>query len=155
MSVAKLRRARGNPARALKHTRATGRDTRGRFIAGHPGPRLTTGQYSQLVRSGAATGQTDVLATARLQLRGELGDIGVIKGELADSFVELAAVRNYLGDRLGAEGPLTSQGRTRALLRGYLAIVDRQVRLAQVLGLERHRPAPSLAVVLAEAEGRR
>jgi len=109
----------------------------GRFVAGCPGPRLSTGEYSQLVRSGAATGQGDALAEARRVLRSELGDAGVVKGELADAFVELAAVRNYLGGRLEREGPLTAKGRTRALLSAYLLVVDRQVRLAGLLGVER------------------
>lgn len=69
------------------------------FQVGHPGPRLMTGWHSVLVRSGAATGQQDAIAAARLELRGELGDVGVVKGELADAFVELSAVRNYLGGR--------------------------------------------------------
>ncbi len=109
----------------------------GRFVVGCPGPRLTTGEYSRLVRSGAATGQADALAQARQELRAELGDVGVVKSELADAFVELAAVRNYLGGRLEAEGPLTAKGRTRALLSAYLLVVDRQVRLAGLLGVER------------------
>jgi hypothetical protein len=106
-------------------------------VAGCPGPRLLTGQHSALVRSGSATGRQDELAAARTELRGELGDVGVVKGSLADAFVELAAVRDYLGGRLAAEGPLTAKGRTRALLSAYLLVVDRQVRLAQVLGVER------------------
>jgi hypothetical protein len=109
----------------------------GRFVAGCPGPRLRMGWHSALVRSGAATGQQDVLTAARLELRGELGDVGIVKGSLADAFVELGAVRDYLGGRLASEGPLTAKGRTRALLSAYLAVVDRQVRLAQVLGVER------------------
>lgn len=110
----------------------------GRFVAGCPGPALKTGSFSALVRSGAATGEQNAVAAARLELRSELGDVGIVKGSLADSFVELDAVRNYLGTRLAAEGPLTAKGRTRALLTAYLAVVDRQVRLAQVLGIERH-----------------
>jgi hypothetical protein len=85
---------------------------------------------------------------ARVELRGELGEVGVVKGSLADSFVELDAVRNYLGSRLAAEGPLTGKGRTRALLTAYLAVVDRQVRLAQVLGIERRaKPVDPLEAV--------
>ncbi len=121
---------------------ASGRNERGQFLAGYPGPRLGTGEHSRLVRAGTATGQQGAVTAARLELRGELGDVGVVKGELADAFVELSAVRNYLGGRLAAEGPLTGKGRTRALLMAYLAIVDRQVRLAQVLGVERSRALP-------------
>jgi hypothetical protein len=102
------------------------------------------------------TGQQDALTAARAELRGELGDVGVVKGSLADAFVELAAVRDYLGGRLAAEGPLTGKGRTRALLTAYLSVVDRQVRLAQVLGVERRtRPVESAADIIAEYDARR
>jgi hypothetical protein len=134
-------------AEPIPQTPSSGRDEQGRFTAGHPGPRLAHGQYSQLVRSGAATGQQDALAASRFELRVELGDVGVVKGSLADAFVELSAVRDYLGGRLATEGPLTGKGRTRALLTAYLAVVDRQVRLAQVLGVERHRPVDPLDAV--------
>lgn len=117
----------------------------GRFVVGCPGPRLETAEHSRLVRSGAATGQEDALARARLDLRSECGDVGIVKGELADAFVELAAVRNYLGGRLEAEGPLTAKGRTRALLSAYLSVVDRQVRLAGLLGIERKGQQVDLA----------
>jgi len=123
----------------------------GRFLAGCAGPRLRTGAYSALVRSGDATGTRDELAAARTELRGELGDVGVVKGSLADAFVELGAVRDYLGGRLAQEGPLTAKGRTRALLSAYLQVVDRQVRLAQVLGVERRTQGATLQERLAHA----
>ncbi|MCC7033836.1 MAG: hypothetical protein IT179_13505 [Acidobacteria bacterium] len=78
-----------------------------------------------------------LLAERRQALHRELANIGIIKTELADAFIELAAVRNYLGGRLAAEGPLTGKGRTRALLTAYLSIVDRQTRLAALLGTDR------------------
>jgi len=124
----------------------------GRFLTGCPGPALKTGTHSLLIRTGEATGQHGALAAARTELRGELGDMGVVKGSLADAFVELDAVRNYLGGRLAAEGPLTGKGRTRALLTAYLAVVDRQVRLAQVLGVERRAKVPTLGEVLADMQ---
>jgi hypothetical protein len=126
--------ASGSP---FPESTASGRNHRGQFMAGHPGPRLTTGEHSRLVRAGVVTGDIAVLAAARTELREELGNVGVIKGSLADAYVELDAVRNYLGGRLAREGPLTTKGRQRALLTAYLGVVDRQVRLAQVLGVER------------------
>jgi hypothetical protein len=89
------------------------------------------------VRSGAFDADGALLGTARAELRSELGDVGAVKGSLADAFVELGAVRDYLGSRLAKEGPLTAKGRTRALLTAYLSVVDRQTKLAQLLGLER------------------
>ena len=129
---------------------ASGRDQSGRFVAGHPGPRLDTGTRSDLVRSGEATGTEAAVAAARAELRDDLGDVGVIKASAADRFVELDAIANYLSGRLQVEGPLTAKGRTRALLSAYLSVVDRQVKLAQLLGVERRaKPVDPLEAVRA------
>ena len=125
-----------NAAEPSRETPASGRDAAGRFVAGAPGPRLTTGEYSVLVRSGAATGRQASVAALRAQVRDEVGAGGAIKRSMADAFVELDCVRAYLGTRLEREGPLTGKGRTRALMSAYLSVIDRQVRLAQLLGLE-------------------
>lgn len=52
-----------------------------------------------------------------------------------------------------AQGVLTAKGKTRAAVTTWLSIVDRQLKLAQVLGLERKaKRAKSLDDVLAEHE---
>lgn len=112
----------------------------GRFLAGCPGPRLRHGLTSALTRSGATTATEDAVEGAKADLLAELGDLGVVKRNLGESFVELSAVRRYLGSRLAREGPLTTKGRQRALLSAYLGTVDRLVRLASVLGIEKRRP---------------
>jgi hypothetical protein len=110
------------------------------------------------VRSGAAIGQEDVIAARRQELRSELADVGVVKGELADAFTELSAIRAYLGTRLAAEGPMTGKGRTRALLSAYLAVVSQQTRLAAILGLDRApkylNPLDGVEAALARANTR-
>jgi hypothetical protein len=122
----------------------------GRFVRGRPGPALKTGAYSQLIRSGEYAGSRELLAASREELYAELGgDLPAVKRSMADAFVELGAVRDYLGGRLAVEGPLTTKGYTRALLSAYLSVIDRQVKLAQLLGIERKaKPVPSLAEVL-------
>lgn len=128
---------------------------RGQFMAGCPGHRLDKGFDSQFVRSGAATGQQDVVAAERVELRGEVGDVGVVKGTLCDRFVELSAVAGYLGARLEKEGPLTGRGRTRALLNAYLNVTDRLVTLARTLGIERQRQVRGIQETLAQAAAAR
>jgi hypothetical protein len=114
------------------------RNNKGQFIAGRPGPALKTGAYSQLIRSGEYAGSRELLAESREELYRDLGDdLPAVVRSMADAFIELGAVRNYLGSRLAAEGPLTAKGYTRALLTAYLNVIDRQAKLAQLLGLER------------------
>lgn len=108
-----------------------------------------------MARSGALTDGRDALAGAQRDLRAELGDVGIIKGALGDTFVELEAVRTYLGRRLAAEGPLTGRGRTRSLLNAYLHVTDRLVTLARTLGIERQAAVLSVQEKLAQAAAAR
>ena len=129
------------------------RDAAGRTLPGYPGPALRHGLRSQYVRSGQATGDVVLLAERRQSLHRELANLGVVKTELADAFIELSAVRAYLGGRLATEGPLTGKGRTRALLTAYLSVVDRQTRLAALLGVD--RPPTPIATASDLLTGRR
>ena len=150
-AAAELCQQRRTSGRVCKHCGHAHPD--GRAVTGCPGPGLRTGLHSALVRSGATTGQQDALARSRVELRTELGNVGIVKGSLADAFIELDAVRYYLGGRLAAEGPLTGKGRTKALLSAYLTVVDRQVRLAHELGVEPITKTMTLPEYLASAEG--
>src|SRR5688500_8240599 len=88
-----------------------------RFRTGETGPALKTGRYSQLIRSGEYEGGRELLAACRAEIYAELGgDLSTVMRSMADAFVELGAVRDYLGSRLALEGPLTAKGFTRALL---------------------------------------
>ena len=50
-------------------------------------------------------------------------------------------------------GPITNKGRTKALFKAYLSALDREMKLAQVIGLERKaKRAQSLAEVLEQHE---
>jgi len=107
----------------------SGRDASGRFIGGNLAA-VTSGLTSGTVRSGEALGQKDAVRAAKQELRRELGEASVVKGSLADAFVELDAIRAYLSEQLRTAGPLTGKGRSRATLTCYLNVIDRQVRIA-------------------------
>ena len=68
-----------------------------------------------------------------MQLGGGTNGVVSVRG----TAVELDNVATWLSDNLQRHGALTGKGRQRAALTAYLGIVDRQVRLAQLLGLER------------------
>jgi hypothetical protein len=121
---------------------ASGRDSRGRFLAGHPGPALRHGMRSRLVATGALASPDLLaeLAAQRAELEADQGGadgLSVTRRNLIPRYVELNAILDHLAERLLTEGPITAKGRTRAALSAYLAALDRQVRLAQLLGLER------------------
>ena len=122
------------------------RDKQGRFQLGHPGPALRHGTRSELVRAGHLTNAAQVLAEQRMQLYAELGGgeaLDVVVMRLADQFITLSAVAEYLAQRLQHEGPITGKGRTRASLTAYQRVVDSLDRLAQRLGYERPKPGQS------------
>src|SRR5262249_12797692 len=61
---------------------------------------------------------------------------------LQDAYCEARLFRVSMFLRLvDSGGPITGKGKTRALYRAYLEALDREVKLAQVIGLTR-RPRP-------------
>ena len=70
---------------------------------------------------------------------------------MASRYVELAALGDWFVARLIAKGPLTTADRTRQMLGSYLQVLDRQHRLASLLGLERRsQRAPSAHELLSQ-----
>lgn len=69
---------------------------------------------------------------------------------LIDGYVEARLFRTSMFLRLvDLGGPITTKGKARALYRAYLEALDRETKLAQVLGLERRaKTVPSLDEVL-------
>ena len=67
------------------------------------------------------------------------GDLSTVKADTVLSYVEVTALKDWLGARLAASGPLTSRGKTKAMLTAFLSLLDRQVKLAQMIGLERRQ----------------
>ena len=75
--------------------------------------------------------------------------LGQLQQDLIDRYLELDTVAAWLGGHLVARGVLTPTGRSRAALRAYLQVLDRQHRLATALGLRRQaRSVPTLDEVL-------
>jgi hypothetical protein len=80
------------------------------------------------------------LADRRNGIIGDLGgpsELGTIRRDLVERYLETSLLAEWLGGNLIAEGALTSKGRTRAAATLYLQVVDRVYRLASTLGLER------------------
>jgi hypothetical protein len=84
---------------------------------------------------------------------GQLGETSLVKADLVARLVEVQAIGNRLADLLVTEGPVTSRGRQRTLLKAFLEVVDRQLALSKSIGLERRsKPASSLEAILNAGE---
>lgn len=116
---------------------------------------LQHGVYSQQVAAGALAEQAEAVAALDEQRREIETDLGGsaglsrIRRDLVKRYLETQLIADYLGDNLRRLGPLTGKGKARAATTAYLQVLDRQVRLAQLIGLERTaKPVPSLREVL-------
>jgi hypothetical protein len=84
-----------------------------------------------------------------LDLGGE-ANIGVTKRELTTRFIEASTILTFLGGNILKFGVLTTKGRQRAAVGTYLQVLDRVMRLAATLGLERQaKQVPSIEDFLA------
>jgi hypothetical protein len=137
-----------------------GRDPKtGRVLPGHSirlihGRRSRKGQLTALVPD-ARTWQA-LLAEKEAAIFADLGGrdtLSTIALDTVRSFIEKSCIRDHLATRLMQEGPLSPQGRQRALFTAYLAVSDRVLKLATTLGLQRKaKPAPSIEDFLKEKQ---
>lgn len=167
------------PIRPIGETLANGpgddgdRDDDGRFLPGTgigkstrftPGntASLQHGGRSRRVALGAMPEQAEALAALaeqRKEIEDDLGGsatLSRIQRDIVTRYLEASLVANYLGQNLQQLGPLTGKGRTRAAMTAYLQVLDRQMRLGAMLGLERvAKPGQTLEGYLASRSGAR
>ena len=133
----------------------------GKFTAGNRGA-LKHGGYSRQVAGGMLPEQAELvalLAEKRTAIEADLGGaeaLTELTRDLIARYVQLEMVASTLAANV-VTAPLTAKGARRAALAAFLAVTDRQQRLAMTLGLERRsRPINPLdAVALAVAEANR
>jgi hypothetical protein len=69
-------------------------------------------------------------------------DTPTIPQRLIEAFSQTTTMRAAVFERMNGE-PITNKGMARRMLAAYLALVDRELRLAQAIGIERHVQQPS------------
>ena len=119
----------------------------GQFVKGNQ----AAGRSRWPARSG--TFWSEVAAAKRELTARVLADLGADDGAaaetlvgVADGYAEARILRHAMFLRLvELGGPVTTKGKARALFSSYLSALDRETRLAQVLGLERKAKAITLA----------
>lgn len=140
-------------AAVLAAVRADSRDpVTGRFRPGGM-PRLQHGRRAP--RLWTAGPLAEVLAEREAGVVADLGgveNLSAVERPLAREYARLDLLVEAAGDRLIRDGLETAKGRARAAASLYGALLDRQTRLAGMLGLSRRaRPAASLATWAATA----
>jgi hypothetical protein len=124
-----------------------------RFQVGLPGPRLLHGAKSKIARQQLLDEAAVLLAEQRSEIARDLGgDLSRIGRDLVDRYVETCLLAGHLGSVLTVEGVFTSSGRARRALQAYLQLLDRQIKLAAQLGIERRTKQIDLARVLSGME---
>jgi hypothetical protein len=110
----------------------------GRFVAGNVDA-LKTGWTSDALWKALAGVKRDLLASVR-EDHGGTDDAPTTLLALQEAWVEASLFRRSMFVRMTEgqnPGPITAKGRTKALYAAWCAALDREMKLAQVLGLTR------------------
>ncbi|MGH9380859.1 MAG: hypothetical protein ACRD2Z_09640 [Thermoanaerobaculia bacterium] len=115
-----------------------GRDpVSGQFVAGNMAS-LRHGARSERLQRRIEAEAVEALASRRLAIRQDLGDqLSVIAADVVDRYVTATALLDWMERRLLEGGVLTGKGKRKAVHAAYLQQLDRVVRLASLLGLDR------------------
>jgi hypothetical protein len=125
------------------------RDTTGRVGKGNT-LALKGGQYSRALQEDAAPWREAQIAA----ITADLGDdASTLKRHTVEQLGTVLVILRFLGGNLMADGPLTGKGKQRAATTAYLQTVDRFMRLASTLGLERHTRSVTNPVDWIEGKG--
>lgn len=123
--------------RRRNHAPGNGRFQKGNVAA------LTHGASSVQVKAALSTAPevARALSERRDAIQRDLGgaaSLSQIKQDAITTYCEVDMLRQTLAHQLATEGMFTEKKRMRASFGAYLQVADRLVRLAQLLGLERH-----------------
>ena len=123
----------------------------GQFVAGNTAAGRTL-ERSEAFWSAVAAAKAELVARLHSDLAVNGEAAATLEG-LVDAYAEARLLRHSMFTRLvELGGPITTKGKSRALYTSYLAALDREVRLATTLGLERRaKKVPSLEETIAEA----
>ncbi len=124
-------------AAVVELSERTSRDpATGRWVCGNVGA-LRHGGRSLQLRGALEDAKAELLRQVQSDLALD-ETAAVTLASLADAYCEATLLRRSLFQRLAVEGgAVTGRGRTRQSLGVYLQVLDRELRLAATLGLER------------------
>lgn len=130
------------------------RDSRGpdgRFVPGN-GAAVTHGARSEILLDHLAPARRELAARVRADLGLDEQDAPATLDSMIGAFAEASLLRRALFAKLSTDGgPISAKGRVKAAVQVYFSALDREQRLAALIGLERKaRPVP-IGQVVAEA----
>ncbi len=149
--AAPVREALDTVARLPERDAATGRWTEGGL------GKATTLEESTQFWAAVAPAKAELASRVAGDLAADSSTPTTLLG-LVDAYAEARLFRTAMFLRLtDLGGPITTKGKARALYKAYLSAVDREMKLAQLIGLERRsKPVdPIAAVHAAVAEANR
>ena len=124
--------------------------TTGRFVVGNQAAGSTLAR-SEALWSAVEPAKQALVERLKTDLAVDGATAATLEG-LITAYSEARLLRHAMFTRLvELGGPITTKGKARALFSAYLSALDREVKLATTLGLERRsKPTPSLAQTLAD-----
>jgi hypothetical protein len=126
----------------------------GRFVQGT----LASGgtlERSEQFWSAVEPAKQELVSRVRTDLAVDASTVEALRG-LVDAYAEVRLFRTSMFLRLVDQGgPITTKGKARALYRAYLDALDRETKLAQVLGLERRSKQAASPVEYLQERARR
>ena len=124
-------------------SRSLARDeTTGRFTHG----KVTTGAESRGLFEDLAPVKADIVASVRLQLAADTDDAPPTLLHSIDAYADAYLLRKATFMQLAQRGgPVTNKGKVRGLLQAWCSFLDRELRLVQMLGLERKQRDATLS----------
>jgi hypothetical protein len=132
----------GREPRTGRFAPGTSIGLRSRFVPDNTAA-LVHGMRSRRLRGGLLSDQAAVsgeLANRQAAIEADLGgpdNLTVIRRDLVGFYLGAAEIARLLQDEIRRRGPLTTGGRTRALLTHYGKVLEQLLRLGRAIGLER------------------
>jgi len=126
------------------------RDAHGRFTKGNRAALVHGGRSKQVSRLHAPL-RDEIVQKVIVDLGGDASLLPVTLLGLVDRYAEVSLLAgSYMFWLREQGGPIGTRGRQRAAVGGYLAALDRQMKLAVLIGLERKaRKVGTVAELLA------
>ena len=116
----------------------------GHFVAGNVEAGTTLAR-SEAFWTAVGPAKRELLERVRVDA-GLNGEAAETLNGLMDAYAEARLLRSSQFVRLvELGGPITTKGKARALYSTYLAALDREIKLAQIIGIERRSKSVDLA----------
>jgi hypothetical protein len=105
---------------------------------------IKSGTRSEVLLTELEPARDSIVRQVCADLGADVDALPATQARLVGAFSEVTLLRESIFLRMAGQ-PATNKGRARALLSAYVSLIDRELRLAQAIGLERRaKPVPTL-----------